>query len=248
MNDKRDQHDSAAVDAKVAAHYKLIADEAVPPELERMVLHKARAAARNDGRQFPFMAWLRPAVFVATAGLSLALVIELNETGFVIQPSSSIPEAPQPAAVQDITPSTADDATGNRTAADIASALRREKSLATVSSKVTVPDAAGNDDGLADAAGAFDEAIENAGNRLRDQEVSQALATNAQSNRALPLDARDPASRTSDKSAHCSDEQKSDVEQWWRCVELLRRAGMSDVAESELESLQQKYPDFVAPE
>ncbi len=84
MNDQRDRHDQPdqreepAIDPRVSTHYALLADEAAPPELDRIVLQNASSAVRTEGRKFPFMAWLRPAAFVATAGLSFALVLDLN--------------------------------------------------------------------------------------------------------------------------------------------------------------------------
>lgn len=46
----------------------------------------------------------------------------------------------------------------------------------------------------------------------------------------------------------CSDEQKSDVEAWWRCIKTLRQSGQAEAADSELENLRRNFPDFAPPE
>jgi hypothetical protein len=205
MNDRRDQHKGAIIDPQVAAHYGLIADEAAPPELDRIVLQNASSAARSDRRQYPFKAWLRPAAFVATAVLSLALILDLNEVGILTPLAGSTPEARGPSAVAPVTGPATDAAASSRTAAETANALRREKALTTVSSKIAAPEAAAQRDGVGPA-----------------------------------TDGGEPG--------QCNDRQKSHASAWWQCVVSLRHAGLSDLAESELLSLQKEYPDFVTPE
>jgi hypothetical protein len=205
MNDRRDQHEAEIIDPQVAAHYELIADEAAPPELDRIVLQNASSAARNDRRQYPFRAWLRPAAFVATAVLSLALILDLNETGILTPQVGSTPEARGPSAVAPVIAPPADAAASSRTAAETANALRREKALTTVSSKIAAPQAAAQPDGVGPA-----------------------------------TDGGEPG--------QCSDRQKSHAAAWWQCVVSLRHAGLGDLAESELRSLQKEYADFVTPQ
>jgi len=205
MNDKREQLASTAIDPRVAEQYALLADEAAPAELDRIVLRNATGAARTEGRQYAFMAWLRPAAFVATAGLSLALILDLHETGIVTPQVSIVPEVQRPTAVQPMLAPAADDATGGRSAAETASALRREKSLTAVSSKMAPPESNEYEDGAGTAAQAG--------------EVGQ-----------------------------CNERQKSAVAAWWQCVVTLRQAGLHEIADSEVESLQAAYPDFVVPE
>jgi len=198
MNEQRDQHEKAAIDPRVVAHYELLADEATPPELDRIVLKMASSGARTRRRQYSFTPWLRPAAFVATAGLSFALILDLIETGIVAPPTIILPEVQQPSAAPPVVAPAADATTRKRTAAETASALRQEKSLATVASKMAAPEVMGNADG--------------------------------------------------EGSGQCNDQQKSAVTTWWQCVVSLRQAGMNDIAESELLSLQEEYPYFVAPE
>jgi hypothetical protein len=50
-----------------------------------------------------------------------------------------------------------------------------------------------------------------------------------------------------DAPAVCSDEQKSAVDEWWKCIEALRQSGLAETADRELENLRESFPDFEAP-
>ena len=47
--------------------------------------------------------------------------------------------------------------------------------------------------------------------------------------------------------SECSDEQRSTPEDWWLCIDRLRRSGQAEAAELELEQLQKSFPDFPPP-
>ena len=47
---------------------------------------------------------------------------------------------------------------------------------------------------------------------------------------------------------NCSDEERSTASSWWLCIEELRRAGRDDAADSELQQLQEDFPEFAIPE
>ncbi len=46
----------------------------------------------------------------------------------------------------------------------------------------------------------------------------------------------------------CSNEQKSAVEEWWKCIETLRHSGLAEAADRELENLRENFPEFEASE
>lgn len=77
-----DQPEPDIADTVVSATYRSLADEAAPAELDAAVLREATAAARPGKATAAFGGWLRPAVFVATAGLSLALLLEFSDSGW----------------------------------------------------------------------------------------------------------------------------------------------------------------------
>jgi len=63
-------------DPRVSAAYKEVADERTPEHLDHVILNAARAAARPRWNRA--IAWLRPAAWVATIGVCLAIVIEIS--------------------------------------------------------------------------------------------------------------------------------------------------------------------------
>ncbi len=65
-------------DPMVSAEYRTTATERTPPALDAVVLKKAKAAAEDSGLRGFTAFWFRPLAFVATLGLSLALLLELT--------------------------------------------------------------------------------------------------------------------------------------------------------------------------
>ena len=65
-------------DPMVSAEYRTTATERTPPALDAVVLKKAKAAAKDSGLRGFMTFWFRPLAFVATLGLSLALLLELT--------------------------------------------------------------------------------------------------------------------------------------------------------------------------
>lgn len=59
--------------------YRSGPQERVPPRLDQSVLRNASKETRKDTALRWFLPWRRPAVFIVTAGLSLAIVIEMSE-------------------------------------------------------------------------------------------------------------------------------------------------------------------------
>lgn len=64
---------------EVRDFYKAVPPERVPPELDDRVLQLATLEAARDKWFGWLIPWLRPAAFAATVGLSLAVLLELNE-------------------------------------------------------------------------------------------------------------------------------------------------------------------------
>lgn len=212
MNDRSDNPAATTIDPEVSVNYRLIAGETAPAELNRQVLQKAENALRSQRRQYSMMRWLRPVGFIATAGLSLAVFLELNESGIVAPPTITSTDNQQQGVAPPMPAAVADDAVEKRSAAETANALRREKSVSAVSSKLAAPAA----------------------------EKSEDVAE--------PIASRQQAAPAADTTRRCSDAQRADANEWWRCVLSLRRAGTDEIAAFEFDSLQKIYPDFVPPE
>lgn len=75
MSDKRMNSDEPG-DPRVSAAYREMADERTPEHLDHVILNAARGAAKSRWRKTG--AWLRPAAWVATIGLCVAIVVEIS--------------------------------------------------------------------------------------------------------------------------------------------------------------------------
>jgi len=77
MND--DSKTTNEVDHEVASAYRGLAIESAPDNLDRSVLRSARKEVQSEDGRYWRAAWYRPAAFVATVGLSLALLLQLGD-------------------------------------------------------------------------------------------------------------------------------------------------------------------------
>jgi hypothetical protein len=99
MSDKRMNTDEPG-DPRVSAAYREMADERTPEHLDHIILNAARRAAKP--RWNKAVAWLRPAAWVATIGLCLAIVVEISllpdpepdEPDSLPPPTTTAPAAP----------------------------------------------------------------------------------------------------------------------------------------------------------
>ena len=73
-----DMTDSVLDDTGASESYRSVSAERVPPHLDKRVLKLAADEARKDARFRWIIPWLRPAAFAATFGLSLAVLLEIN--------------------------------------------------------------------------------------------------------------------------------------------------------------------------
>jgi len=98
MNETDDN--SRETDPAVRTAYRELAQEQVPRDLDREVLSQSRKAVESRSMLNQLTNWLRPLAFVATAGLSLALIIQLGNTPDTYLPDNAPPGvAPLPANV-----------------------------------------------------------------------------------------------------------------------------------------------------
>ena len=65
--------------------YRSTACDETPPHLDEIVLNMAAAEVRRDRSYQWFLPWRRPAAFIAAVGLSLAILIEFDESKLYFQ-------------------------------------------------------------------------------------------------------------------------------------------------------------------
>jgi len=256
MNQDNDKHEAMDVDPQVSAHYEKFANEKTPANLDQAVLHEARRAVRADNRSGSFGAWFRPVAFMATVGLSLAIILDLSDTSFFSPPADMSFEIASPAAVK-VPDETATEAAGtNRSQMTPSEVMRRKKSISAQSLTVDVPvktrpeaESFADDAVVSDV---FTAEVESAEQRVQKIEANPGANQQSQPAAAAKFTESQPAIASQPLSimnpAACSDEQKSTVEEWWKCIETLRQSGLTEAADRELENLRENFPDFETSE
>lgn len=81
--------ESVSTDENTRALYRAVSVESAPPHLNNAVLELATREARRHPWFAYFVPWLRPAALAATVGLSLAVLLEVDEVSNV---PSSVPK------------------------------------------------------------------------------------------------------------------------------------------------------------
>jgi len=90
MNAPVDQSDSHAEDNAISAIYRRTADENAPDRLNQSILRRARKADNWSPAKFRHIGWLQPFALVAVVGLSLALILDINETIDADNPATTV--------------------------------------------------------------------------------------------------------------------------------------------------------------
>lgn len=222
MSDKRMNTDEA-VDPRVSAAYRELADERAPGHLDHAVLNVARGAATPRWNRA--IAWLRPAAWVATIGVCLAIVIEIallpeqEPAGLAPAPEHAFPaSATKP--LEQAAPQAA-----KPVAARPARKLSREKTEGR-------QERFQNDDALhrnqdLDAGGAGME-----------EEIAPLQPQSA----PAPASAGELA-----EERYCDETQTADPNTWLACIHELEQQGLHEAAHLERERLAEAFPPPFIP-
>ncbi len=218
MSDKRIQSHETA-DPRVSAAYRDMANERSPEHLDHVVLNAARAAARP--RRNRAIAWLRPAAWVATIGVCLAIVVEI----------ALLPE-PEPA---DFAPVL------EEVPAAVGEAPRVEKAAPLAVEPARMAPGTKPSSGIsADRQQRLDEVEE----LDRAREVKQERGSAEDLAPASFLQSAPSAAATQELAAerYCDESQTVDPNTWLACILELERQGLHDAARIERELLAQAFP------
>ena len=215
MSDKRKNSDET-VDPRVSAAYRELADERSPGHLDHAILNAARGAAKPRWNRA--VAWLRPAAWVATIGVCLAIVIEIallpeqDPAGLAPVSEDALP-ATATKRLERAAPQTAEPA-----AARPAQKLSRDR--------------------LEERQGRSDEA--EALNRLQDSDAEGAVVRGETA--PLQLQSAPASARELATERYCDESQTVDPNTWLACILELERQGLLDAARLERDLLTQAFP------
>ncbi len=256
-----DTRNDPLIDPALSDHLKSIPGETTPTGLDAAILREAKRAIRADNRSGTTAAWFRPLAFVVTVGLSLAIILELSESGIlapasdpdrVASPAGSGPPAAMP-----------NGSRGNRDQATLNELKRQEKTPtaarqaedAVIATDTLRPEQASSSKMQPEspppqgtrAGEAFSVESEKAMQRLQVLDADRETASPSRAASPAQDAAPGAAGLETSSSAACPDAQRTTPDAWWKCIESLRRSGQQAAADRETESLRKAFPDFELP-
>lgn len=219
MSDKRIES-GEAVDPRVSAAYRDMANERSPEHLDHIILNAARTAAKP--RWNKAVAWLRPAAWVATIGVCLAIVVEI-----ALLPE---PETADIAPVSDVPPAAP---AGETRRLEKIAPQAAEPARATPAMKPSGEVSAGRQQRLEEA-----RVLDRAREMEQQVELDEDLAP------ASLLQSAPAAASTQEFAVerYCDESQTADPNTWLECILELERQGLHDAARIERELLVETFP------
>lgn len=79
MSRTKQEKESAARDRELSVEYRNLASETAPEHLRQEVLRRAALEVGENNRPRFFSNWLRPLAFATTAGLCIAIMLDLSQ-------------------------------------------------------------------------------------------------------------------------------------------------------------------------
>ena len=255
-------------DPLVADTYKALAQERVPDHLNKRML---RMAAR-EGRT-PYSrarAWMRPAAWAATVGLSLAIVLELTRLP-QIEPDPvniAVPEqkladkndgiAKQAKPAAESTDRVTMDTFAPKDMAVVREAESRARAQAGPNPAPIIPrtDIDGTPDESIPAHGVASDEDVPASSVMAERDTAERPPperSSAEGRLAEPVSAAASFAVADRKQAlessfACPEKQRESAESWLACITQLRKNGREDLADSEYDEFQRIFPNFADTE
>ena len=219
-------------DPHVSAAYRELADERTPEHLDHVVLNAARGAARP--RWSKAIAWLRPAAWVATIGVCLAIVIEISllpdqeQAEFDSLPQEAIPAAAPAAEMRRLEKS--------RPPSTAAQKVQLQEKPESVEASDLPRRADDSDAGTVPPR--RESGLEEAETRVRQRAISDVQAPASILSTA-------PASNLAQETAterYCDESETANPNTWLACILELERQGLYDAARLERDRLAEAFP------
>ena len=224
------ERDKEGRDQLVSDTYRTLSSETTPEALNKSIL-KMAAAASSDNRHPVFAIWMKPVAWAATIGLTLTIALQLTEVPTEVP--TEIPKEialPMPA-VQSAAKDTVSNDT-DRAEKPAQRARLRFDSTATGSSE--------------------EEAVVTIDlNTQKAKRQIDAYATSAPGMAQTSPETSDtPATAILEEAVTaiqaCDDTARTSAESWFACIEDLRNAGATELANMEYLALKDRYPTETA--
>jgi len=239
-------------DAHVSETYRTLARERVPEHLNARVLGSAAGKGTRYARA---RAWMRPAAWAATIGLSLAFVLELSQLPMMesdyantvpgevggasgSQEAEAIRQAAPDTTI--VNPRAREELTPRET-----TLLQDAEQLAAAQTGVEKP---------ADGALSEPDAVSADSQPVEQESMAAAAMRSAAADRQMAEDvaveARSAAAALAALSAagtsepYCPASERESAESWLACIRGLREEGNDDRADDEYERFRRVFPEF----
>jgi hypothetical protein len=231
-NERRNRDDLS--DPVVSMTYRDLSNERTPEHLDHIVLNEARKAAKPG--YVRSISWLRPAAWVTTIGLCLAIVLEVSD---LAPPTQSLPDAPSTVVKEPEDSVVAVPATGGM-AAPAARAKNpdapRPASVRTEKQEAAVAE--------------IDSFDQDDGKLLRDAENRARLQTGGDQESVDSLRQVAPALGLASDAAmerYCEESETANPDAWLACILELEQQGLLEAAKLERDLLRESFPDAHVP-
>lgn len=227
-------------DPIVSGTYRELAGERTPAHLDHVVLNEARTAAQQRHRKT--ISWLRPAAWVTTIGLCLAIVLEVAD---MAQQEQAVFDPPSKDQQESIAETPASDAVDLPAAAAKSVPARQSggadaRQFKRLNQPERTSPAAIEVDSLDDA---DMQIIREAENRARLQTGSDEEAERSFLQAAPALDLASEAAA----ERNCGESETADPDTWLECILKLEKDGLHEAARVERELLKAAFPPTEQP-
>jgi len=245
MSSERRQQDDRS-DPFVSSVYRELSDECTPEHLDHVVLNEARRSARPG--YATTISWLRPAAWVTTIGLCLAIVLEVSDMTPQEQPALTAPAEVERGSEESVvaTP-VVGGGTAPPAAARSSTAPRVDVAGEEMPAAVTEPVKAERPVPAVIETDLFDQ---DARQLLRDAEDQARLQTESNQESVDTLLEVAPAVGLASDAAserYCEESETADPNAWLACILDLEQQGLLEAAMVERDLLRESFPDAQVP-
>ena len=208
-------------DARVTRAYRELGDVSSPAHLDDAILRRARQESRP--RYARLRLWTRPVAWAATIGLSLVIVLQLNEGALQPEPDAAPTSASPAEGAKKSAESLSDDVPAPGRAPETVEQERDEAALPSTAQSLVPEDV----DLMKEAA---DMARMRVGEQQRPAEASAAGVE-------VLTELVDE-----DIGQHCDDESRATPETWLECIAALDEQGLTTEALFERAAFEKQFP------
>lgn len=228
--------DTKETDDRVSRTYRALADETTPEHLNEKVLRMALDARHGAHKQTPlYFAWLKPAAWMATIGLSLAIVIEISQVNDYRERVAATPGEPAASVRDQFIPQGDNILKEAQEFARLKAGPNKEKSIVVAPIEEEIAALTTRDDSPGPAPKRSPISANS-----DTSAAAEPLTTAAVRYESFAMERK--ASTVPDA---CDKAARETAKLWFACIEKLHESGRTREADQENEAFTLQHPDFL---